>query len=529
MGPWTRNFTIYDTEDCLNLIKPIVKNFGEYDIDANAALHTISGWKGKMMSPTDAAAKAKGNDYYTACAKIYRQYAENMRASNAMDFDDLIYNTIRLLEGYPEIKAAVNKRYRYLTADESQDSSPTDLRLLSLLCTREKNICLVGDDFQAIYGFRGSDINAFFDFVEKNGLKMFQLERNYRSTQTVVNAGNSLIANNSHQFEKHAFSQNDIGSPIVIYNLPDPKTEALRVAQIVKVLQKKGIAFKDMAVLYRMSFQSRMTEEAFINNNIPYRMRSGTPFYARKEVKDILAFLRFLVNPNDQTALERALTRPKRGIGESSLSKINSCIYGLECGILTLDDINENFKREGFGLKGKKKKSWENFWAIIEQLNEMRTTAKPQDMIQSVVGLTDYFSFLKKEDEASFEDRKGNVEELANIAASYTTLEEFIGNMTVNEADPEEQASDAVNMMTIHGSKGGEWKAVIVIGCNQGILPHWRSPIEEERRLMYVAITRAKQYLFLTRSKFIYQKGQIVHQEPSVFLNEIDKQYLRRL
>ena len=530
---WKRNFSIYDAEDSEKILKEIIKNMGDVAkfINAATASKQISHWKDMMMSVTDAEADSQDDSNKVIIAQIYKIYSQELRAQNAMDFDDLIYVTIRLFERFPEIKAEVNRRYTYITADESQDSSPRDLELIYHLAGEKMNICLCGDDFQAIYSFRGSNIWSFFTFVEEFNLKKFFLGQNYRSTQTIVDAAQSVIEHNTDQFEKEVFSKNDKGSPAVIYTMPDEHSEAMRVAQIVKALQRKSFNLNDIAILYRTSFLSRKIEDVFISNGIKYRMLSGVPFYARKEIKDLMAYFRFLLNPSDHIALERILTRPKKGIGDSSVSKIFSCLYTDNCDILDIDQ----FVGINVPLKGRAKKGFELLTAIIQTLNEEKNST-PVELLQRLINLTGYFQFLKKEDEESYEDRKKNVEELCEIARGYESLEDFVGNMIINETDENKNKDDeiaAVNMMTIHGSKGLEFKAVIVVGCNQGTLPHYLSisdgNISEERRLFYVAMTRAKEFLFLTRAKQAIRGGTPKFQASSIFLDEIDPKYVRRM
>jgi putative ATP-dependent DNA helicase pcrA len=379
-----------------------------------------------------------------------------------------------------------------------------------------------------IYSFRGSNIQSFFDFVEKYKLKKFLLEQNYRSTRTIVSASKSVIEHNKDQFDKGVFTENDQGTPVVLYAMQDERSEAMRVTQIVKALEKRGISLNEIAVLYRMSYLSRKIEDSFLANSIKYRMLSGLPFYARQEIKDLMAYLRFIMNPMDQVALERALTRPKRGIGEVSLVSIFTSVY--EDDIIDVDQLS-NISPD---IKGKAKKGYENFVSVVQELNDMyKNGSTPLELIERLIGLTGYLDFLKKEHKEDFDDRKRNIEELMNIAESYLMLEDFVGNMTINETDSEEQDSSGVNMLTIHGSKGLEFKAVIIVGCNQGIIPHFKEveagDISEERRLFYVGMTRAKELLFLTRAKMTIRSGAPSFTSPSVFLNEIDKQYIKKM
>jgi len=535
-GPWTRKFSIFDADDCEALIKEIVKDDDRIDMKPGAILSIISGWKEKMMTPQEALTEAQGLDdeMGAAVADIYKIYAAKLRELNAVDFDDLIFLTIKLFEQCPDIKKKINNRYHYITADESQDSSPRDLELIYHLGGTLMNICLVGDDWQSIYGFRGSDISSFFYFVKEFELKKFYLERNYRSTKTIVNASKAVIAKNHDQFKKDVFSENADGRPITLYTMPNEEGEANRVTQIVKALNHHGIALNDIAILYRLSYLSRKVEDSFLANGIEYRMLSGTPFYSRKEIKDIMAYLRFVINPNDQLAFERAITRPKRGIGEKTLLKIVTCFYGVDYDMISLQRMKDVL--ESGAVKGKTKKSFENFVAMVEELNEQRDVLPPKEMVELVLTTTGYLEFLKNEDKESYDDRLGNIKELCEIASKYDSLEDFVGNMAVNEADAEKEEEgpdNKINMMTIHGSKGLEFKAVIVIGCNQGTLPHYKAVmegnIEEERRLFYVAMTRAKELLFLTRPKTTFVRGVPMNQSPSVFLREIGSKHLREL
>ena len=536
LGIWDNNFTIYDDEDQNALIKEIVE---KYDIDIDdkkffkACQHKISSWKENMLNPAAAKAASYGESSQLAsdATIIYEYYEEELRKRNALDFDDLICKMLLVLRRFPDVKAQINRRYTYITADESQDSSPLDLELIEHLGGDKMNICLIGDDYQAIYGFRGSNLGAFFDFVDKHHLKKFYLDRNYRSTQTIVDAAQSVVDNNKGQFEKHLFSKNEKGIPITLYVTEDQKEEAMRVTQIIKVLSKRGIPLNDIAVLYRMNYLSRRVEDSLINNAIPYRMLSGTPFYTRKEIKDVIAPFRFIINPMDSAGLERALTRPKMGLGEKSIDKIMSCIYDNTDGIMDLDEALNRLS--SCQLKGKRKQSLEKFIDIIRHIDKYRNSHSVHDTIFESIQVRDYFSFLEDEDEESYPDRKCNVEELLNAAHDASDLTDFVVNLSVDKTEDEENdGADKVNLMTIHGSKGLEFRAVIVIGCNQGLIPAARSikegTVEEERRLFYVAMTRSKEFLFLTRYKKAFTYNEIRQQAPSCFLREIESAYIRK-
>ena len=365
-----------------------------------------------------------------------------------------------------------------------------------------------------IYGFRGSNLGAFFDFVDKHHLKKFYLDRNYRSTQTIVDAAQSVVDNNKGQFEKHLFSKNEKGIPITLYVTENQKEEAIRVTQVIKFLSKRGIPLNDIAVRYRMNYLSRRVEDSLINNAIPYRMLSGTPFYTRKEIKDVIAPFRFIINPMDRAGLERALTRPKMGLGEKSIDKIMSCVYDNTDVIMDLDEALNRLS--SCQLKGKRKQSLEGFIDTIRHIDKYRNSHSVHDTIFESIQVRDYFSFLEDEDEESYPD-----------------LTDFVVNLSVDKTEDEENdGADKVNLMTIHGSKGLEFRAVIVIGCNQGLIPAARSikegTVEEERRLFYVALTRSKEFLFLTRYKEAFAYDGIRQQVPSCFLREIESAYIRK-
>ena len=534
-GIWDNKFSIFDAEDCLQILKKLSKGYSELKGTKPAVIQSlISRWKERMLSPQEAAVDAAQADgkMIKAVAEVYANYSLELKKNNAVDFDDLIYLVIELFEQFPEIKAKINEKYHYIVADESQDSSPRDLELIYHLGGDRMNICLVGDDYQSIYGFRGSDIDAYFTFVDELKLKKFYLDQNYRSTQTIVAAAQSVVDHNTKQFPKSLFSENAEGGAVICYSLPDEKVEANQVVKIVKTLLKHDVKPSEIAVLYRMTYLSRKVEDAFILNNIKYRMLSGTPFYGRMEVKDVMAFMRLLVNANDWIAFERSFKRPKRGIGEASLAKIKACITDNECAIMTLDDLIKVLKDLDF--KGKKRDSVLNWCGLMQDLVTASQHAKPAELIELFLAASGYLEFLKDEDEESFDDRKKNINELLNIAAGYDSLVDFVGNMIVNEADTEEsQDEDSVNMLTIHASKGLEYRAVIIVGCNQNTIPHFRAindgDISEERRLFYVAMTRAKEFLFLTRAKTVYNRGEAIPCNPSVFIQEIDKKYIRKI
>lgn len=536
LGIWKSNFSIFDAEDSLRILKGIDQEYKEkHEFKVEYIQGQISDWKEEMISADVARQTCGNNTYLRICADYYKKYSNELIRQNALDFDDLIYVAIRLLEKFPAIKAAMNSHFKYVIADEAQDSSPRDLELIEHLMGDNKNICLVGDDFQSIYGFRGSDIEAFFDFVEKYDLKKFYLSQNYRSTQTIVNAAQSVIDKNPRQFKKNLFSENGCGMPITMYSVKSQKGEAQRVTKIVKALIKtKTIdSYKDIAVLYRMNYQSRMIEESFLYNNIPYHMLSGLPFYSRMEIKDIMAYMRLLVNPQDKVAFERAIQVPHRGIGIKTIESLNSCISAVPNGIMSVDQLITVLRS---CAKGRAAKGIKQFTAILETLNKEKDTSPPRILINTLLDVTKYLPYLEeKEEREDYESRVKNIQELLSMADNYNSLNEMVGDFSVTENKTEvsqEENKDGVNMITIHGSKGLEFKVVILIGCNENTIPMYKAiqmgEVEEERRLFYVGLTRAKEKIFLIRSNSsVFQGVPRVHIE-SRFIDEIDDEYLER-
>lgn len=522
---WSKNFSIYDDEDKNSLLKEIIGK----DIKPAEVNHAISKYKDRMISPAAAMAEAE-TQYERNIARFYEQYMQRMKERNAFDFDDLIYYTIRLFEKYPEVQEQVNCRYHYIVADEFQDSSPRDIQLVLCLGGTQMNICCIMDDDQSIYGFRGADVRAVYDMIDTYNLKQFVLGQNYRSTKTIVDASRSMIQNNAEQLEKSVFTNNTCGTQIIQFNSADTKTEANQVVKIIKHHVRNGGSFSDVAILYRMSYLSRSVEEGFLKNEIPYEVLSGCPFYERKEVKDILGYLRFIMNPKDIEAFKRIINIPKRGIGDKSIDKILSCQLSEDDDIINENTTIERCKKAE--LKGAAKAGVQKFVAIVEQLVDFLETHSPQDCVKEVARLTNYFDYLTDNDRESAEERIANVLELSEIAASYVNLQDFLNNMILNNNDTEEVETDRVKMLTMHASKGLEFPVVIIVGTNDGIIPHQRAiacgDIDEERRLFYVAMTRAQEFLFLTRPKCMLRNGVPQRCQSSRFIDEIDETYIRK-
>lgn len=525
---YNKNFTIMSSDDCKKLLKKIGK---ERNIEPENLEAYISSKKDKIISPQKALVGAS-TETERQLANAYEIYQSELKRQMAMDFDDLIINTIILLRNNGDIKAKINNQWRYITADEAHDSSPRDLEFIRLLGGTSENVCFILDDNQSIYGFRGADIEAVMNLrnVYKD-MKIFNLSRNYRCSQVIVEASKSLIAKNTPLIDKKIRAARDYkGSPIIVSRVKNPQLEAARVLQYVNALKKKGIAYNEIAILYRMSSASRILEEAFNKAKIKCRIVGGTPFFNRAEVQDVLSYLKLVVNEYDFTAFKRAISVPKRGIGDKTIEKIDEFARDYPGGPISIRQAIEKIQ-----LKGKAQSSLDEFTAYLSELDEAMTELSPKEMINKICTDLDIISYLQSHPEykKNWEERLMNIQELVNVAAEYSNIEELLSQAALYSIEEDNEANkiDAVNMLTMHSSKGLEYKAVIIVNCNEGTSPHYKSlgntkQLEEERRLFYVAMTRAKDYLFMTFPDSVLVQGQLQYAKPSRFLKEIDKQYI---
>lgn len=520
------NFSIYDDEDKLKVLKEIVDTD---NIKCELVGKYISRWKERLVSPSSAILNAE-KSVEAIAAEYYQAYQKELKKRNVFDFDDLIYMTIKLMRDFPEVKEKINRRFQYVISDEYHDSSRADVELIKLLAGNHNNICLILDDEQSIYSFRGSDLDAVLSVTDYfPDMKTFVLRRNYRSTKRIVQAARSVIANNSGQIKKEIFTENELGEQVAYLEFDSAQKEANNIVKLIMRLKRKGFEYKDIAILYRMSYLSRVVEEAFLENGIPYAIIGGLPFYARKEIKDVMAYVRLAVNPYDIEAFERIVNTPKRGIGKKSIAKIREVANDENSGRINIIEACERAK-----LSGKAKQSLSDFVSLIQSIRKsIEENVSPKQILEQIVHETAYCSYLLKEKEG--EDRLANVEELISIASQYDTLEDFFYNMSlfsdISEANEDNQ--NRVQMLTMHAAKGLEFKVVFIIGANEGITPHWRAEttkeIEEERRLFYVAMTRAEKLLFITRPRTMHTNGRTVYAKESQFVKEIDPDCLRKL
>lgn len=521
---YKKGFTIFDSEDSEKVLKKLCKGT---NADPNKLKGYISAQKRNLVTPQDASLNREDK-----LATFYDSYQKELFKQNAMDFDDLIFNAIKLLRFHPEVRLKVNAKYQYITADEFHDSAKSDIRLIKLLAGKRQNVCFILDNDQSIYSFRGADLDAVLQTRNMfKDLKIFTLNNNYRCSGTIVEASKSLIAHNPIEIEKTIRAVKPQGDKIIVLEEKTDALEGLRIAKNIMTLHKKyGYNYKDIAILYRTNRQSRAVEDALLSLRIPYEILSGINFYARKEVKDILAYLKLLVNPYDTVSFERVVNIPKRGLGEGSINKI---IDESRSHIPPIDLITAC--NQTSGLRNPGKNGALLFYATMKEIQEKMNDLTPPELVREVITKFKYYDYLEEEyeDEDERQDKIENVMELIDLSAQFLTIEEMLEQSSLDRSIGEEdEEKGKVQLMTMHMSKGLEFPVVFLIGCNEGTSPHFNSlgnikAIEEERRLFYVGMTRAMNLLILTRAKTSLQaQGGWIKNKPSRFLREINPKWI---
>lgn len=534
------NFAIYDTADSQNLIKQILKemNLDDKRFQPSGILSRISNAKNALQ---DAAAFARqaGDFYEQKVADIYSRYEQKLQLNNALDFDDLLMLSIKLLQENKEVREKYQDRFDYLLVDEYQDTNHAQYLLTKFLAAKHRNICVVGDADQSIYGWRGADIQNILDF-EKDypDAKVIKLEQNYRSTQIILDAANAVIENNTGRKPKNLWTENKSGADIIYFQAVDERDEARFVIEQLQNLQRtENKKLGDMAILYRTNTQSRIFEEMLIKSGISYNMVGGLKFYERKEIKDIIAYLRVIFNPADSLSLLRIINVPKRGIGDASLAKIqayaaanNVSLFEAVSNAAAIDGLSSRFVSKLDDLAG-----------IIFELMNLASEAPVEDLINRVLRDTGYLEELENERTPQAQSRIDNLHELISVAQEFAAseeennLENFLAHVAlVSDIDDTELGEDAITLMTLHSSKGLEFPVVFLVGMEEGLFPHARTlmdetEIEEERRLCYVGITRAKEKLFLSSTKMRTIYGNTVTYPPSRFLQEIPARLVKTI
>ena len=543
---FTRDFTIYDTTDMKSVIKGICKELGLDDkiYKPGAVQSRISMLKNMGVSPAkygmsqQLIREDRENRMYEL-GTVYEQYQVRLRAANAMDFDDLLVNTLLLLNTFPEVRQKIQDQFQYILVDEYQDTNYIQFLLVRLLAAPQNNICVVGDDAQSIYSFRGADIRNILNFQQEYpGARLFKLERNYRSTQTIVNAANSLIHKNVHQIDKTVYSEKEVGQPLNLQAYMDDRTEALGVASKIQKLKHKG--YDAIAVLYRTNAQSRVIEGELRKLNIPYRIYGGTSFYQRKEIKDALGYLRIAVNPRDNEALLRIVGFPGRGIGDTTMKKVSlNAIEHHRCYL----DVMRSPEETGLDVGAATIKKIRTFAAYLDGLHEQSETMDAYHFAEMVMKTSGVLTALAMDRTAEGIDRAQNVQELlnaiqefvvqrANEGIDFTPITDFLSEVSL-QTDQDENLTDTtqrVTLMTVHSAKGLEFPVVFIVGMEENLFPSQFAEkpgeIEEERRLLYVAITRAMEQCHLSFARQRFRNGSVTFASPSRFLNDIDRKYM---
>lgn len=535
---YANNFAIYDTSDSKNLIKQVLKemNLDEKRFPLPAIISHISNAKNALLLP-DAYAREASGYYEQQVAKIYDAYQKKLQANNAVDFDDLLLLALRLLQENPAVREKYQRKFDYLMVDEYQDTNHAQYLLTKLLAAGHRNICVVGDADQSIYGWRGADIQNILDF-EKDypDAKLVKLEQNYRSTQVILDAANAVIDNNSGRKPKNLWTANGNGSEIIYYQANDERDEARYVIENMQKLQlNEGAKLGDMAVLYRTNAQSRVFEEMLIKSGIAYTMVGGTKFYERKEIKDALAYLRLLYNPHDSLSLLRIINVPRRGIGDATLARLQE--YANASG-QSLFEVVTN-AADVPGLASRFANKLDELSGLLFELMGEAADVPVKQLLDDVLLKTGYLEELQSSKDPQDESRVENLKEMLSVTEEFAvkcerngeepTLENFLADVAlVADIDDAELGEEAVTLMTLHSAKGLEFPDVFLVGMEEGIFPHSRTlmnenEIEEERRLCYVGITRAEKHLFLSnaRTRTIY--GRTQYYTPSRFLQEVPR------
>ena len=549
------SFTIYDTDDSKSAIKQIVKslNLDPKTYNTSFVLGRISMAKSNLISVTDYMNNAEIQQTDQASRKpmigeIYKQYNQRLRNSMAMDFDDLLYNMNVLLRDFPDVLLKYQERFRHILVDEYQDTNFSQYLIIKKMAARYQNICVVGDDAQSIYAFRGANIQNILNFKrDYPDVRLFKLEQNYRSTQNIVNAANSIISNNREQIKKEIWTANDTGNRIRLLRGEDEREEGLMVANsIADTKNTEGIDFSNFAILYRTNIQSRAIEEALRKMKIPYKIYGGLSFYRRKEIKDVLSYLRLVINNYDEEALLRVINYPARGIGQTTIDRIRVAASDNDISIWT---VIENLPSFGLGINSGTMNKINDFMMMIKSATAQLAVMNAYDLAKQIIEQSGIIRFLKEDEDPDNANRIENIEELLNGIQEFCEKEDIITPdeeeelqiktldlflqqvLLLTDEENDKEDTNKVSLMTIHAAKGLEFPYVYVAGMEENLFPSAlsiasRQELEEERRLFYVAVTRAEKMLTLSHAKTRYQYGNVSFQELSRFVDEIDDKYI---
>ena len=530
------SFIIFDSSDQKTMIKQILKDLQLDDkiFTDRSVMSEISNAKNEILEPDTYAAKAHGDFRKEKIAEVYERYQKRLKENNAIDFDDIINYTIKILMENPDVLQYYSNKFEYVLVDEYQDTNKSQFTLVTMLASKHGNITAVGDNDQGIYSFRGADISNILNF-EKDfpGTKIIKLEQNYRCTGNILKVANAVIKNNEVKYDKKLWTENDMGNLPKVFSADNEYDEGRYIAeQIEHLIREEKYKYSDFAVLYRMNTQSRAIEEILRREAIPYKIVGGLKFYERKEIKDIISYLRLVQNPADNLSLNRVINEPKRGIGKTSLDKIAQIA---EENNISMYQVIKN--AEVYGLNRVYLNSRE-FIDCMESIIAKKDELTISELVKKILKDTGYTRALENENTIEAENRIANLEEFLNVAVEFEEesadngLSDFLEGITLSsDLDNMEEAEESVTLMTLHSAKGLEFPVVFLVGMEEGIFPGYKSigeqkELEEERRLCYVGITRAKENLFLTNSRQRTTFGSTTHNPPSRFLQEIPKELL---
>lgn len=534
---YDRNFVIYDTDDQVSLIKTCLEQLKINDktFPPRSVLYEIGRAKDELINP-EQYKKLYNSDYrLNKIASIYELYQKKLKSNNALDFDDIILLTIRVLSEFPDVLDYYCEKFRYILVDEYQDTNTAQYMLVSMLASKYGNICVVGDDDQMIYGWRGANLRNILDFEKDfKNCRVIKLEQNYRSTKTILAAANQVIKNNTGRKGKELWTQNAQGTPIRRYEAGDERDEAYYVAGIMKSLKNSGRKYSDMAVLYRVNAQSRVLEDVLMKQGIPYKIYGGLKFYARKEIKDVIAWLRVIQNSNDDISLTRIINVPKRGIGKTTLGRIEN--YAAYENVSMYKIISRS---SDYPDLSRQSRALSEFFNFTESMKELAVKTELVDFIELLVEKSGLIKELQMEMTDESRTRIENIKEFISVAREFSdtseekpTLEDFLAHISlVADIDDNEELGDRVVLMTLHSAKGLEFPVVFMVGLEEGVFPSYRSiaeesELEEERRLCYVGMTRAREELYISNAKSRMLFGSTSYNRESRFITEIPEQFL---
>ncbi|MGE5806604.1 MAG: ATP-dependent helicase, partial [Ignavibacteria bacterium] len=528
------NFSIYDTEDSLSLVQNIFTNFN-IEIEGftpNMVRHRISYLKNHMIMPDEFRKKHIKSPMDEKIAEIFEEYQKRLLENNSMDFDDLLLNPINMFLTNDKIHQKYKKKFSYILVDEFQDTNKAQYELLKLLTPKDGKICIVGDDAQSIYSWRGANLGNMLDF-EKDfpKHKIFKLEQNYRSTKTILQAAESVIKNNKEQLIKTLWTENNDGELLTLIKCSDEKDEAFQIAKYIKKeISRKKLMLKDFGILYRTNSQSRALEDIFRKEKIPYKIIGGIEFFKRKEVKDVLAYMRVISNQNDEESLLRIMNFPQRGIGSTTIKRMIAFARKHE---LTLyETMGRVF--EVIDIKERIQKNVKHFKILVDKYIELKDKLSVGELSRALIDELGVMRMFKEENTQESMERWENIDQLLSELSEFSktnkdasSLEQYLENISLlSDVDTYEEEKNAVTLLTIHGAKGLEFPVVFVSGCEEDIFPLSKrfssdSTVEEERRLFYVAVTRAKQKVYVSHARSRYRFGEVAYQSRSRFIDEL--------